>query len=542
MKKKFYVVIFLILCLHLNVFASEDDGVTLSLECEKLTLGPGEQATCDIIASTISTISVDSASITIEKNTDLDITYTKGQYFEGTLNDGLLVLNSKSLKSGNFKLGKLTITVSKTASFDKKKLTLKNASFFDSNNISELYKTNNVTKEISVLSSNNGLKSLSVNDKLVNKFNADTLKYEMELSVSKVKISAIALDNGAKITGTGDKELKYGKNTFEIKVVSQSGSSKTYVLEITRPDDRSDDNTLSSLIIEGINLKFDSKKLDYKIDVTSDVENLIFKATLASEKARFVKDYGVREVPLKYGENKILIKILSEKETEKIYTLTVNREDNRSDVAKLTSLKINNKEISLIDGVYEYQLELLYRFTKTEVVLTPNDKSTVDYKDIDLVVGNNTLVIKVISEKETVQEYKININRLTEEESKVIFEKIVVEDYELNFTKDILDYNLKVNDEVSELNFSIISNDDEKIISTIDGNNNLRNGSIIKVLVKDDLGEYIYTINIIKDVKETLIMGFLTLTQLCYIVFVIGVIMFICSIICFVKRKSNKKK
>lgn len=541
MKKVIYILVIFLLMLQINVFASEDEGVSLSLDCENLTLARGEQATCDLNVTTISTVNVDNVSLDIEGDTDLIVTYEKGQFFYGNLNSGHLVLSSSSLKSESFKLGKIKIKVSDEATYDKKNLTIKNIVFSNSTSL-EMFSCSNVSKEISILSNDNFLETLKIDGVEIDKFDKNTLKYDLEIEKEKIKIEADASSSDAKVEGVGNKDLKYGKNTFEIKVTSQNGSVKTYALNITRPDKRSDVNTLKTLILEGIKFNFDSKKTEYKFNVESDVDVLKIDSTLTDSKATYVKDFGNREVDLKYGENKVLIKVLSEKGNEKVYTITVNREDDRNDVAKLISLKINDNEIELKDDVYEYDLTLLYRFEKTKVEASANLTSKVEYEDIDLKVGDNLLVIKVISEKETTQEYKINIKRLTEEESKAYLKDIKINGYELNFTKDITTYNLKINEEDKELDIEVYSNDLESINYSVTGNTNLKNGSVITISGKDDIGDFVYTINIIKDVPEQLIFGFLTIEQVCYIIFSIGLLSFLCSIIRVIRVKSRKKK
>ena len=526
MKKIFYLFITFILICSINVFAA--DGVTLLVECEDLKLSRDAEAVCDLNVSTISTVSVDNVSMDIESNADLIITYNKGQFFDGSLNSGRLVLSSSELKTGNFKLGTIKIKVSENATYEEKTLTFKNIAFTNTNNPTELYNSENVVKQINVLSNNNNLESISIDGELINKFSPETLKYDIEVDAETINITAVAEEKDVvTISGTGEKELEYGKNTFEIKVDNQIGDTKIYVLNITRKDNRSDVNTLKTLTIEGINFDFKSKNLSYKINVDSDVDKIKIDSTLTDNKSSYVKDFGNREVELDYGENKVLIKVVSEKGTEKVYTLNVNREDNRSDVAELSYLKVNNEEIELLKDVYEYDVEVLFRHTKTFVEASVSGIATIEYKDIDLKVGNNKLVIKVISEKETEKEYKINVKRLTEEESKAVLENIKVKGYELNFTKDINNYNLRIDKNVEMLEFEFISNDLESIIYNVDGNNNLKKGSVVTLNVKDDLGEYVYNINIDKEEEAKLILGFLTLDQICYIVFIIGVITFV---------------
>lgn len=540
MKKVFYLLITIVLMLQINVFASEDEGVELKLECESLNLSRGGTATCDLVVTTISTVSVNNVSLDIENDADLLIKYNKGQFFDGNYNSGHLVLDSSSNKTGNFKLGTITISVANEATYGKKMLTMKNILFTDSTTMSQ-YRVSNISKEISVLSDNNNLESISINGKELTGFRSDVLKYDLEVEDEKVNITAIAAESDiAKVSGTGEKKLEYGKNSFIISVTSQSGKEKIYALNINLKDDRSDVNTLKKLTIVGVNFNFKSNTLNYKINVESDVSEIEIDSTLTDEKATYVEDFGNRKVDLEYGENNVLVKVKSERGTEKVYTLTINRADDRSDIAKLTFLQINNRVIELKDDIYQYSLILPYRQDKTLIDAKANENSTLDYKNIDLKVGDNELIIKVISEKETIQEYKINIKRLTEEESKAILENIKVKDYELNFAPNLNTYNLEIDKNDEELEFDFISNDLEGIAYNISGNKNLKNGSIIKINVKDDLGEYVYTINIIKKAEPKLFLGFLSIDIISYIVFVVGTIIFVCSVIYVLKFKNDK--
>jgi len=542
MKKLFNLFITIILMLQVNVFASEDEGVELKLECESLNLIPGEKATCDLSVNTISTVSVNNVSLDIESDKDLLITYNRGEFFDGSLNSGRLVLDSSDLKSGNFKLGTLTIEVVKEASYGKKTFTLKNILFVDSVSMTQ-YKATNVSKEVSLLSNNNNLKSISIDDKDVENFKSDTLKYDIEVEKETIEIKAEVEEKDiAKVDGLGEKKLVYGKNTFEIKVTSQSGKEKIYVLNINRKDTRSDVNTLKTLKISDIVFTFKSNTLNYKFNVDSEIEKIEIESTLTDEKATYVDKFGDREVDLKYGENKVLIKVQSEKGTEKVYTLTINRADDRSDVAQLSLLKINDNLIELKDDVYEYELTLPYKQEKTVVEANAMDKGKIDYKDIDLKVGDNELIIKVTSEKETTKQYKIKIKRQTEEESRAVLENIKINGYELNFSTGINNYELEIDKNDEELEFEFFSNDLESITYNVVGNKELKNGSVITINVKDDLGDYVYTINIIKEVEPKLILGFLSLKVLCYIIFGIGVALFIGSLIYIFVLKNRKKK
>ncbi len=84
-------------------------------------------------------------------------------------------------------------------------------------------------------SKENALSSLSVNNgSLSPKFSANTTKYSVNLdgNQTKITIDAKAKDSKAKVSGTGEKDLKVGKNTFVVKCVAENGSTRNYTIEV----------------------------------------------------------------------------------------------------------------------------------------------------------------------------------------------------------------------------------------------------------------------------------------------------------------------
>ena len=84
-------------------------------------------------------------------------------------------------------------------------------------------------------STNNYLKSLSVNDGTITpEFKKDTLEYTatFEAGTEKVTINAEKEDGYASLSGTGEKDVVEGDNKFEIVVTSETGSSRTYTLNV----------------------------------------------------------------------------------------------------------------------------------------------------------------------------------------------------------------------------------------------------------------------------------------------------------------------
>ena len=85
-------------------------------------------------------------------------------------------------------------------------------------------------------SSNNYLKSLSVEGAVITpEFNKDTLEYSvvLEPGTEKAVINAEKEDGYASVSGTGEKDVVEGDNRFEVVVTSETGSSRTYIVNIS---------------------------------------------------------------------------------------------------------------------------------------------------------------------------------------------------------------------------------------------------------------------------------------------------------------------
>ena len=82
-------------------------------------------------------------------------------------------------------------------------------------------------------SSDATLASLSVSEGTMSpSFKSGTSKYELSLpsDTTKIKIEAKANDSKAKVSGTGEVELKQGNNKISITVTAEDGTTKTYTI------------------------------------------------------------------------------------------------------------------------------------------------------------------------------------------------------------------------------------------------------------------------------------------------------------------------
>lgn len=103
------------------------------------------------------------------------------------------------------------------------------------NNGSKVVKTLTYSEYQASLSANNNLKSLAVDGyEITPQFNKDNLEYSVKVNEdeTKIKIIASAEDKTATISGAGEVEVSAGNNVFNITVIAQNGSEKTYKLNV----------------------------------------------------------------------------------------------------------------------------------------------------------------------------------------------------------------------------------------------------------------------------------------------------------------------
>ena len=366
-----------------------------------------------------------------------------------------------------------------------------------------------VTKTIKLADNNNYLSSISVSEGTLSPtFNKNTTSYTVtNVNSSSINITAKSEVSTASVSGTGTKTLKYGANNFTITVTAENGIKKTYNIKVYRNDNRDKTNTLSFLGIDGFNLSpaFDKNTTSYTLKVKKDVTSVKINATLESSKSSFVKNYGPRTVNLNYGENTIQIQVKSEAESIKKYTIKVTREDNRSSNNFLKSLNVSAGDFKFEKSTLSYSFSVPNETTSIKVVATPEDnKSKVEgAKTYNLKEGNNKITVTVTAENGSVKKYILQVTRIAKVIKKDInnnLDKLEIDNYQINFEPETTIYNVTIDDETElKINFKT---QDETSSAIINGNNNLKNGSVIKITVTGiDGSTKDYIINVSKNEK-----------------------------------------
>ena len=193
-------------------------------------------------------------------------------------------------------------------------------------------------------SRNNYLSFLKVSDGTLSpEFNRDITSYTINFddentikNLDKIKITATADDKTAKVTGTGEKALVEGENTFKINVKSESGSTRTYVIKVTKPATiKESDLRLSSLKVQTVDNEgnsadaeldkaFDKETLEYSMNVESNISGLNVTAIPATTDI----DVSVSgNENLHDGMNEVVITLTSKEDqtVQTTYKITVNK-------------------------------------------------------------------------------------------------------------------------------------------------------------------------------------------------------------------------
>ncbi|MGE5455797.1 MAG: cadherin-like beta sandwich domain-containing protein [Ignavibacteriales bacterium] len=479
MKKIYFIVVLLLyFLLPTNVFAS----MSASMDCPA-GASPGQTITCTVKGTSNPELMAGlEASIQYSGNLEfVGIANVAG--WNGTSNQSQLLAYRDTGFTGTQSITTITVRVAASAT-GIATITLNNVYASDSGANGANLPI--IAKNISIYSTNNNLASLAVDDVAVSGFNAGTGTYNLgNMNKSTLKISGTLADATASfVAGFGPRtvNLNYGTNIVQLKVTSQSGSVKVYSVQVNRTDNRSGNNNLASLGISGGTIAFNAGTTTYSVTVDSTTTNI--SAAVADVKASFVAGFGPRTVNLNYGNNVVEVKVIAENQTVKIYTLNIKRSDARNDDNTLKTLEIDKGKIDFDPEIIAYNVSVEYDVTEVKLTAEANNsKSKVEIVGgKDLIVGNNTVTVKVTAENETVKTYTVTVIRLNEGEKlpSTTLNNIEVKGYKVPFNSEKLEYDLKIGSE-NKLDINITAEDPGTLIKVL-GNDNLQDGSKIYII------------------------------------------------------------
>lgn len=335
---------------------------------------------------------------------------------------------------------------------------------------------------IKVRSNINTLSSIKIDNSTIRGFNKNTTSYTVSTTKSSISLTATKTSSKSTVTGTGTKNLKCGSNVYSLKVTAENGETKNYTVGIRRVCD-------TNVFLENINVSegklspnFSKTETSYEVKVPKDVDKISVVGVRSSTRQTITGN--VTDKKLNYGANKVNITVTSETGARQVYTINVIREDNTNTNIYLSSLSLSSGAIDFDKNVFEYETKVLYEIENIEVLAVPEEEtSKVTIKgNENLKVGDNYITVTVNSESGEKKSYVIKVTRLKEGETlgdNPNIKDIIISGYDLEFTSDKEDYKLVIDDEDS-LDIEVIM-EDESAIYEIEGNENLKDGSVIKI-------------------------------------------------------------
>lgn len=222
---------------------------------------------------------------------------------------------------------------------------------------------------------------------------------------------------------------------------------------------------------------------------------------------------------------------VNEKTTTTKTTTTTTKA--KSDNNYLESITVNGEKIESFDKTKtKYFVEVENKVKKATIKATSEDEAstvTIDGPKV-LEVGDNEYTISVKSESNTTKFYKVIVTRKDKEESSnTDIKSIKIRGYHLNFDKNSKTFYLNIKKEDTELDITV-NTKDKKANYDIEGNENLEDGSVVKIVVTAQNGDT-DTYRIIIQKENTNI-----------IPYIIGALILIIIIVIIVVVMKNKKK
>lgn len=154
---------------------------------------------------------------------------------------------------------------------------------------------------------NSYLKSIMINDKVIDGFAYDKLNYGLDApdNGDSVVISATSINSKASIQGIGNIKLDTGSNTITIKVTAENGNVTNYTLVINKKEKMDNievpnDNEITNIVIDNTNLVFDKDTLEYNIETEFSNDKVVVKYYIGSEEK-------VNEIELIIGKNIVTV-------------------------------------------------------------------------------------------------------------------------------------------------------------------------------------------------------------------------------------------
>ena len=213
------------------------------------------------------------------------------------------------------------------------------------------------------------------------------------------------------------------------------------------------------------------------------------------------------------------------KTTTTTTTTTVPIKDNNSYLKNLT---VKGYEINFYKEKLSYEIVIDKSVNKLEIEYeTDSDKATASIRNNDPINVINPIIITVTAEDGSTKDYTIKLTYKALSNN-INIKKLTIENHNFEFDSTNKNYDIVIGENEKSLNFNI-ELEDENAKYEIQDNNDLVNGSVIKIrVIAENLTETTYNFNIIKETtavpkKKN---NFFTILLIFLILGIIGVVVF----------------
>lgn len=287
-------------------------------------------------------------------------------------------------------------------------------------------------------------------------------------------IHSIKLTNIKSKNSSDNTELTYDNVNSDIKIISTNNNIK----EIK----------INGKVLEGFTNTeklYSLQSSDEKINIDVTLENEFATVTGAGDYT-FAKDSNELIVP---------ITVLSENGNQKVVLIRFYRNDNKQDASLKSIIIKDNKNNNLIidfkPDVYEYYLNVNSSVTSLEI--SPEAESGEFVKNygkqtIKLLNGDNVVQIRLKDDNGNIRTYFIFITKtIKNASSNNYISDLKIGGYSLEFSKKVKNYVLEIKKNVNKLDITPTLEDDSASY-IIKGNDNLTEGSVVKIIVTAENG------------------------------------------------------
>ena len=210
---------------------------------------------------------------------------------------------------------------------------------------------------------NNDLESIEVNGNKITGFDSDVINYEYFASkdTKEVTIKAVAKSTKALVTGDGKITLTDNETTVNIKVQSEVGNVKTYVIKIKKQDSSKEEENNKNVndILKNVDVKINN---DYMSGITKGTTasnlNDIIKKEEPDVKITIVdKDNKDVSGTLKTGD----VIVIESKVDKKTYTISIKGDVSGDGKITIYDLLLTQKHIlnkQSLNGAYNYAADV----------------------------------------------------------------------------------------------------------------------------------------------------------------------------------------